>query len=224
MNNSLHVILPAVDRRRRRPWSCCSSTRFCRARKRALAWIAAGGLVAVAVVALAQWTSWTGGAALWRVFSGGLVWNTRQAEYGFNGMVELDQYGLFFTVLFCAIGVLTIMLSDGYLSRHGVKPGEFYALLLLVIAGMIGMAISTDLIALLVSFELMSLPTLRARRLPAPRPARPARPRSSTSSTAPSPRRCWPSAWRWSTAPRERPGYDRHPPPAWRCTDARAAS
>ncbi len=74
-------------------------------------------------------------------------------------MVRLDQYGLFFTILFCGIGVLTIMLSDGYLAQHRVKPGEFYALLLLVIAGMIGMAISTDLIALLVSFELMSLPS-----------------------------------------------------------------
>ena len=100
-----------------------------------------------------------GGVAVWRVFTGGLVMNGRQGEYGFNGMVRLDHYGLFFAVLFCGIGALTIMLSDGYLAQHRVGRGEFYGLLLLIIAGMIGMAISTDLIALLVSFELMSLPS-----------------------------------------------------------------
>ena len=50
-----------------------------------------------------------------------------------------------------------------------MKRGEYYALLLLVVTGMIGMAIATDLVALFVSFELMSLPTyvlagLAARR------------------------------------------------------------
>jgi len=62
-------------------------------------------------------------------------------------------------LLFAVIGVLTIMLSDAYMSRRRDARGEFYGLLLLVITGMIGMAISTDIIALFVSFELMSLPT-----------------------------------------------------------------
>ena len=58
-----------------------------------------------------------------------------------------------------AIGVLTILLSDAYLARRQAARGEFYGLLLLVVTGMIGMAISTDIIAFFVSFELMSLPT-----------------------------------------------------------------
>jgi len=128
-------------------------------RKEALAWVAAGGLVVAAGVAVGQWLTWQGGWALWRIFSGGLIVGERDAEAGFNGMVALDKYGLFFTVLFCLVGVLTIMLSDAYLARHGMKRGEFYALLLLAITGAIGMAVANDIIALFVSFELMSLPT-----------------------------------------------------------------
>jgi NADH-quinone oxidoreductase subunit N len=158
MNNSIFVVLPLaivlataivvlfVDA-------------FAARRPAALAWVAATGLVVAAAVAAGQWTTWKGGWALWRLFTGGLVMNARHGQYGFSGMVRLDQYGLFFTILFCAIGVLTIMLSDDYLAQHRIKPGEFYALLLLILAGTIGMAISTDLIALLVSFELMSLPS-----------------------------------------------------------------
>ena len=51
------------------------------------------------------------------------------------------------------------MLSDAYLAKRQAARGEFYGLLLLIVTGMIGMAISTDIIAFFVSFELMSLPT-----------------------------------------------------------------
>ena len=157
MNNTIHVVLPAVI-----VLATAVAVLFVDAfvaRKQVLAWVAAAGLVAAGAVAVGQWTVWSGGAAVWRLFTGDLHLRANLSEYGFNNMVRLDSYGLFFAILFCGIGVLTIMLSDRYLARHKVKPGEFYALLLLVIAGMIGMAISTDLIALLVSFELMSLPS-----------------------------------------------------------------
>jgi NADH-quinone oxidoreductase subunit N len=158
VNNSLHVILPTIIVVAGAIAVVLVDLVVVR-RKGVLAWVAAAGLVAAASVAVGQWITWRGGSAFWRLFNGGLVWNTRKTEGGFGSMVSLDRYGLFFTILFCIIGVVTIMLADGYLARHKVKPGEFYALLLLVISGMIGMAISTDLIALLVSFELMSLPS-----------------------------------------------------------------
>ena len=158
MNNSIQLILPAVVVVMTAVVVLVADL-FVGQRARPIAWLAAAGLVIAGAVAVGQWTTWTGGAAVWRLFTGGLAMNTRQGQYGFSGMVRLDQYGLFFTVLFCGIGVLTIMLSDGYLAQHRIRPGEFYGLLLLIIAGMIGMAISTDLIALLVSFELMSLPS-----------------------------------------------------------------
>jgi len=117
--------------------------------KRALAWIAAGGLVAGAAVAVGQWLTSQGGIGL----------DGREPESGFAGMVAMDQFGLFCTVLFAAIGVLTIMVADGYLERRHAARGEFYGLLLLIITGMVGMAVSTDIVAFFVSFELMSMPT-----------------------------------------------------------------
>ena len=117
--------------------------------KRVLAWIAAGGLVAGAAVAVGQWISNQGGISL----------DGREPESGFAGMVAMDKFGLFCTVLFAVIGVLTIMVADGYLERRSAARGEFYGLLLIIITGMVGMAVSTDVIAFFVSFELMSLPT-----------------------------------------------------------------
>jgi NADH-quinone oxidoreductase subunit N len=119
-------------------------------RKAVLAWIASGGLVAAAVVALAQWV---------RFDNGSLTFQGSEAQSAFDGMVAFDKYGLYAVLLFCGIGVLTVLLSDAYITRHHDPHGEYYGLLLLVIAGMIGMAISTDVIALFISFELMSLPT-----------------------------------------------------------------
>lgn len=119
-------------------------------RKAILAWIACAGLVAAAAVALGQWVRFTDGT---------LSFDAREPAAGFHGMVALDQYGLYAIVLFCFIGVLTVLLSEAYITRRHGPHGEFYGLLLLVIVGMIGMAVSTDLIMLYISFELMSLPT-----------------------------------------------------------------
>jgi NADH-quinone oxidoreductase subunit N len=114
-----------------------------------LAWLAAAVLVVTMAVAVGQWVA----------FSGGLSFSGRAPETGFAGMVVMDRFGLFFVLLFGAAGLLTVLLGDAYLAARGAARGEFYALLLLVIAGMIGLATATDLISFFVAFELMSLPT-----------------------------------------------------------------
>jgi NADH-quinone oxidoreductase subunit N len=128
-------------------------------RKGALAWIAVAGLLCGAAVAIGQWAEWTARFAVWRVFTGGLTFGRREATIGFAGMIGHDRYAVYAVVLFCAVGVLAVLLSDSYLARRQAARGEFYGLLLLVITGMVGMAVSTDIIAFFVSFELMSLPT-----------------------------------------------------------------
>ena len=128
-------------------------------RKGALAWIAVAGLLCGASVAIGQWGQWTAGFAVWRVFTGGLTFGRIDAVVGFAGMIGHDRYALYAVVLFCGIGVLSVLLSDAYLAKRQAARGEFYGLLLLIVTGMIGMAISTDVIAFFVSFELMSLPT-----------------------------------------------------------------
>lgn len=115
-----------------------------------LAWLAAAGLLAGAGAAVGQWARWQ---------DGGLSFDRRQPEAGFASMVGLDHYALYAVVLFAVVGLLTILLSDAYLARRRAARGEFYGLLLLVISGMTGMVVSTDIVAFYVSFELMSLPT-----------------------------------------------------------------
>jgi len=146
-NNSIAIILPGVIVAATAAVVVVADLFL--ARKAALAWIAAAGLVAAAAAALGQWVR----------FSGGIVFNGRRPESGFAGMVSLDKYALYGIVLFAVVGIATIMLSDAYLARRNASRGEFYGLLLLVITGMIGMVQSTDVIAFFVSFELMSLPT-----------------------------------------------------------------
>lgn len=158
MNNSVVLLLPAVVVVAAALVVLLADAFFARNRA-ALAWLAAGGLMVAVGAALGQWLTWNGGWAIWRVFSGELVFAGREPEPGFGGMVAFDEYSLFFTVFFCLVGVLTIMLSDAYLERHRMKTGATYALLLFVVAGMIGMAVANDLMALFVAFELMSLPT-----------------------------------------------------------------
>jgi len=130
-------------------------------RKWVLPWIAAAGLVVAAAVATAQWIDVGAIGSVWDFVSGSGsgLFGGGAAESGFASMVALDKFAYYCTLLFCVIGVLTIMLSDAYMKKRRDAMGEFYGLLLLVITGMIGMAISIDVIALFVAFELMSLPT-----------------------------------------------------------------
>ena len=147
MNNSVTVILPGVV------VAASALLVFLvdmfSDRKAILGWIASAGLVSAAAVAVGQWLT----------LGEGIRFNAREPELGFTAMVALDKYALFCVLLFSAVGVLTIMLADAYMSRRRDARGEFYGLLLLIITGMIGMGVSNDIIAFFVSFELMSLPT-----------------------------------------------------------------
>src|ERR1039457_7029032 len=98
MNNSIFVILPAVIVAAAAVLVLLADL-LAGLRKDVIAWVAAAGLVVAAAVAAGQWTTWKGGFAVWRLVSGsGLVMNARTGVYGFDRMVRLDQYGLFFTI------------------------------------------------------------------------------------------------------------------------------
>ena len=149
MSNSVQLILPAVVVSAAALVVLLVDLFVPLARKGLLAWVAAAGLVVGMAVAVGQWIRVSPGLQLYEL----------APRAGFGQMVAMDKYALFFVLLFCAAAVLAILLSDSYLAAHQAARGEFYSLLLMVVAGMIGMAISTDLIALFISFELMSLPT-----------------------------------------------------------------
>ena len=76
----------------------------------------------------------------------------------FDGMFIHDGLTVFFTLLFCSIGVLSVLLSWDYIKRIRTNLTEYYALMLFSIIGMIVMAASNDMITIFLGLELMSLP------------------------------------------------------------------
>jgi len=81
-----------------------------------------------------------------------------QTGFGFSGMVVLDGFSSFLDVLFLAAGLLGIALAYGYLRRMGIERGEYYALLLFSVVGMMLMAQAANLIVIFLALELLSIP------------------------------------------------------------------
>jgi NADH-quinone oxidoreductase subunit N len=75
----------------------------------------------------------------------------------FNGTVFTDGFASFFRVLFAVIGILTILFSPHYLKITGVRLGEYYALILTAVFGMMVMASAANLLILYVGLETMSI-------------------------------------------------------------------
>jgi NADH-quinone oxidoreductase subunit N len=78
---------------------------------------------------------------------------------GFGGTIAMDSFAIYFFYLFLAAGAITILMSVRYLEIERESHGEFYALILLSMVGMMGMACGTDLVMLFISLELMAIST-----------------------------------------------------------------
>ena len=76
----------------------------------------------------------------------------------FGGMVVLDGFSSFLSVLFLASGLFAIAIAYGYLKRMGLERGEYYTLMLFSISGMLLMAQAADLIVTFLALELLSIP------------------------------------------------------------------
>jgi NADH-quinone oxidoreductase subunit N len=76
---------------------------------------------------------------------------------GFNGMFVLDGFSIFFKVVFLLSAILTILLSGRYLVLEREQTGEYYALVLFAVVGMMFMASAGDFVAIFVSLETMAL-------------------------------------------------------------------
>jgi NADH-quinone oxidoreductase subunit N len=76
----------------------------------------------------------------------------------FNGMVVVDGFATFLTVLFLGSGVVGIALAYDYLKRMGLARSEYYILMLYSITGMLLMSIAADLIVVFMALELLSIP------------------------------------------------------------------
>ena len=80
-----------------------------------------------------------------------------ERRFLFGGMFVHDGFTVFFTLLFCAIAAIAVLLSWDYIKRTRINQAEYYALLLSATLGMVIMAASNDLITIFLGLELMSL-------------------------------------------------------------------
>jgi len=81
-----------------------------------------------------------------------------QPESGFSNMVVRDGFSGFLNALFALIGLLGIATGYGYIRRMNIERGEYYALILFSVTGMMLMAQATDLIIVFLALELLSIP------------------------------------------------------------------
>ncbi|MBW2731800.1 MAG: NADH-quinone oxidoreductase subunit N [Deltaproteobacteria bacterium] len=75
----------------------------------------------------------------------------------FAGMMVVDRFALFLDMIFIIAGILTALVADAYLEEHRFTEGEFFALLLLSISGMMMMVHAGDLVMFVIGLETMSL-------------------------------------------------------------------
>ena len=75
----------------------------------------------------------------------------------FQGAFVLDATAVFFKALFLIAAILTLLFSGRYLEEAKVEGGEYYALLLFAIVGMMLVASSGDFLTLFVSLETVAL-------------------------------------------------------------------
>ena len=90
------------------------------------------------------------GAAVASVF----LWNSEAESLG---VIRSDNFALFINIILCLVGVLTMLFSHDTIEREGIPAGEYYALTLFALCGMMMMAAATDLLVIFVALEILSL-------------------------------------------------------------------
>ncbi len=105
--------------------------------KRVLAQVSVSGLVIAGVITAAMWG--------------------KSFPATFNNMLAVDNFAMFFKLIFLVVAFLVILSSVNYVSRFSRFQGEYYALVLLATLGMMLMAGATNLISLYISLELTSI-------------------------------------------------------------------
>ncbi|MDR3747808.1 MAG: NADH-quinone oxidoreductase subunit N [Acidobacteriota bacterium] len=78
---------------------------------------------------------------------------------GFMGTLLVDRYALYFFYLFLLGAAVAILMSIHYLEVEHENHGEFYALLLFSVVGMMCMAAGYDIVLLFIGLELMAIST-----------------------------------------------------------------
>ncbi len=84
----------------------------------------------------------------------GFLWNSDAKSLE---VIRSDNFALFINMVLCIVGILTMLMSDDVIEREQIPPGEYYALTLFAICGMMMMAAATDLLVIFIALEVLSL-------------------------------------------------------------------
>ena len=82
------------------------------------------------------------------------LWNSDAHSLG---VIRSDNFALFINLVLCIVGILTMLFSNEVIEREHIPAGEYYALTLFAICGMMMMAAATDLLVIFIALEILSL-------------------------------------------------------------------
>jgi len=80
-------------------------------------------------------------------------------SFGLMRTVLVDHFALYFFYLFLAATAIAILMSVRYLEIEKENHGEYYALMLLSVVGMMCMAAGADIVLIFIGLELMAIST-----------------------------------------------------------------
>jgi NADH-quinone oxidoreductase subunit N len=83
-----------------------------------------------------------------------LLWGHDTSSFG---VVSGDNFGLFVTGVLVVVGLLSIAISGPTIDRERLPGGEYYALMMFALAGMMLMATATDLLVMFLALEVLSI-------------------------------------------------------------------
>src|SRR5271157_2116094 len=103
------------------------------------------------------------GAFVGVLFAALCVWQIQstlpRGAIGFYNSLLVDRFAIYFWYLFLAGAAISILMSVHYLDLEDEHHGEYYALLLLSVVGMMCMAAGIDIVLLFSGLELMAIST-----------------------------------------------------------------
>ena len=89
---------------------------------------------------------------VWRIQT-----NFPRGAAGFSNSLYVDRFAMYFWYLFLASAAITILMSVRYLDLEDEQHGEYYALILMSVVGMMCMAAGIDIVLLFIGLELMAI-------------------------------------------------------------------
>ena len=109
------------------------------------------------------WTAFIGllfaGFATWRLYVMSGDPTIQYIPYAYGRSLVVDHFTIFFTFLFLIAAAITVFTSARYLEIEDEHHGEYYALILFSVVGMICMAGGVDFVLQFIGLELMAIST-----------------------------------------------------------------